>query len=66
MGHKLSVGDWLIAKPGRKINAIDGRALACVKHALGRHQVEPNWYVEHKILEVFEALSVEKTAQAEL
>lgn len=33
-----------IAKSGRPIIAIDGCALACVRHCLGRHGVEPATY----------------------
>lgn len=35
-----------LAKSGRKIIALDGCALACVKHTLARHQVEPTWHIE--------------------
>lgn len=35
-----------VAKSGRKIIAIDGCALACVKHTLARHQVVPTWHIE--------------------
>lgn len=35
-----------VAKSGRKIIAIDGCPLACVKQTLARHQVEPTWHIE--------------------
>lgn len=35
-----------VAKSGRKIVAIDGCPLACVKQTLARHQVEPTWHIE--------------------
>lgn len=35
-----------IAKSGRKILALDGCKLACVKHTLALHEVEPKWHVE--------------------
>lgn len=35
-----------IAKSGRPILAIDGCKLACVKHTLALHHVEPKWHVE--------------------
>lgn len=35
-----------LAKSGRDICAIDGCALACVKHTLARHQVTAKWHFE--------------------
>lgn len=35
-----------VAKSGRDICAIDGCALACVKHSLARHGVTPKWHIE--------------------
>ena len=35
-----------VAKSGREICAIDGCALACVKHSLKRHGVTPEWHIE--------------------
>lgn len=35
-----------IAKSGRPILAIDGCKLACVKHTLALHKVEPKWHIE--------------------
>ncbi len=41
-----------IAKSGRPILAIDGCPIACVKHTLALHQVEPNWHLELSQLDV--------------
>ncbi len=35
-----------VAKSGRDICAVDGCALACVKHTLARHGVAPKWHFE--------------------
>ena len=35
-----------VAKSGRAICAIDGCALACVKHSLKRHGIIPAWHIE--------------------
>lgn len=35
-----------VAKSDRDICAIDGCALACVKHTLARHGVTPKWHIE--------------------
>ena len=36
------------AKSGRKLIAIDGCPLACVKACLGNHGLQPNWHIELK------------------
>ena len=41
-----------VAKSGRPIIAIDGCALACVKHTLARHDVEPEVHHELQKYEV--------------
>lgn len=35
-----------LARSHRKILALDGCELACVKNILAQHQVEPTWHVE--------------------
>lgn len=36
------------AKSGRKLIAIDGCPLACVKACLSNHSLQPNWHIELK------------------
>ena len=56
-----------LAQSGRPIIAIDGCPLACVKHSLGRHEIEPDEYVqlaEHGVKKRFHADFDVEQAQA--
>lgn len=47
-----------VAKSGRPIVGIDGCALACVKHCLARHEVEPTvWHElsQYEVQKVYQA-----------